>query len=209
MDKKKSFLIFAPEFLAITSRMTNAQKGELMTLICEFVLFGHVSRKIPEVINDAFVFMQESIAQNLIKYNEVCEKRKKAVAVRINKSLSSDNQKIEDCTSNPYQKPSDNEYENKNDIKNENENENGSLNGFSPPKVEDVEFYCKLRGFKNFNAEEFVRFYGSKGWQTPAGKITDWQRKVIQWAGAEDKDSFKSFGNCLRFPKLVSGGDVR
>ena len=81
MDKKKSFIVFAPEFLALSNHLNLKQRGELMTVLCEMVLYGEPMKPISQEISKAYDFMAESIKDNFSKYDAVCEKRR-AIATK-------------------------------------------------------------------------------------------------------------------------------
>jgi len=52
--------------------------------------------------------------------------------------------------------------------------------GFSPPSVEEVREYCKSRN-NGIDPEQFVAFYGSKGWMIGKNKMKDWKQAIITW----------------------------
>jgi hypothetical protein len=63
-------------------------------------------------------------------------------------------------------------------------------NKFEPPTVEEVRAYCESR--KNgIDAEQFVAFYGSKGWRVGNQSMKDWKQAVITW----EKRRKESSGN--------------
>ena len=56
---------------------------------------------------------------------------------------------------------------------------------FVPPKLEEVEAYCRERN-NGLNAANFVDFYTANGWSQGRGKpIRDWKAAVRTWEGRE------------------------
>ena len=56
---------------------------------------------------------------------------------------------------------------------------------FSPPKLEEVEEYCRER-HNGIDAAHFVDFYTANGWSQGRGKpIRDWKAAVRTWEGRE------------------------
>lgn len=51
---------------------------------------------------------------------------------------------------------------------------------FTPPSVAVVRAYCEERG-NHIDPEEFVDFYGSKGWMVGKSKMKDWKCAVRNW----------------------------
>lgn len=53
-------------------------------------------------------------------------------------------------------------------------------NFFTPPEIEEVSEYCKIR--KNgIDPEKFIDFYTSKGWMIGKNKMKDWRAAVRTW----------------------------
>ena len=61
---------------------------------------------------------------------------------------------------------------------------------FSPPTIEEVKAYCLERN-NNVDAERFIDFYTSNGWQVGKNKMKDWKAAVRTWErnGYVDKQS--------------------
>jgi hypothetical protein len=51
---------------------------------------------------------------------------------------------------------------------------------FIPPKIEEVEEYCRERN-NNINPERFINFYESKGWLIGKNKMKSWKAAVRTW----------------------------
>ena len=58
---------------------------------------------------------------------------------------------------------------------------------FIPPKVEEVEEYCRSRG-NGIDASSFVDFYTSKGWMVGKNKMKDWKAAVRTWERSRAKE---------------------
>jgi len=58
--------------------------------------------------------------------------------------------------------------------------EDKTIGRFSPPKVEEVDAYCKERN-NGIDAEAFIAFYESKGWMVGKNKMKDWKAAVRTW----------------------------
>lgn len=71
---------------------------------------------------------------------------------------------------------------------------------FIPPTVDEVRDYCTANGFSAVDAQEFVDFYGAKGWMVGKNKMKSWHCAVSMWErrarkgapqqGEEDGGSF-------------------
>lgn len=51
---------------------------------------------------------------------------------------------------------------------------------FTPPSIEEVQKYCKERN-NSVNAERFIDYYTSNGWQVGKNKMKDWKAAVRTW----------------------------
>ena len=77
------------------------------------------------------------------------------------------------------------------DKEKEEEKENNSVTRtkrFTPPNVEEVKAYCAERK-NNIDAQRFVDYYTSNGWQVGKNKMKDWRAAVRNW---ERNNSSKS-----------------
>lgn len=209
MDKKKSFIVFAPEFLALSNHLTLKQRGELMTALCEMVLYGEPMKGVSEAVRKSYDFMSESISENFSKYDAVCEKRKAIALKAASKRKANAEQKSSNCRAKAEH--NDNEDKNVNDMKNKNDRnlKEKARQKENIPTLNDVKIYCAVRGFKNVKPEEFFDYYNARNWSIDGVPISDWQAKLIKWAGENDVDTnFSSISNCVRFPILAQQGGV-
>ena len=51
---------------------------------------------------------------------------------------------------------------------------------FIPPTLEEVQAYCKERN-NNVNAQRFIDYYTSNGWQVGKNKMKNWKAAVRTW----------------------------
>jgi hypothetical protein len=51
---------------------------------------------------------------------------------------------------------------------------------FTPPTLEEVQAYCKERN-NNVNAQRFIDYYTSNGWQVGKNKMKNWKAAVRTW----------------------------
>lgn len=58
---------------------------------------------------------------------------------------------------------------------------------FTPPSVAMVRAYCEERG-NHIDPEEFVDFYGSKGWMVGKSKMKDWKCAIRNWERRRKED---------------------
>lgn len=58
---------------------------------------------------------------------------------------------------------------------------------FTPPSVEDVAEYCRVRG-NQVDPQRFVDFYAAKGWMVGKNKMKDWKAAVRTWERRDTKD---------------------
>lgn len=59
-----------------------------------------------------------------------------------------------------------------------------------PPKKEDVEAYCKEKGY-TFDVNRFYDYYESNGWKVGKNKMKDWRAAVRSWAARQREDPKK------------------
>jgi hypothetical protein len=52
---------------------------------------------------------------------------------------------------------------------------------FTPPTAEEVSEYAKSIDFQDFDPQQFVDFYASKGWMIGKSPMKDWQAAVRTW----------------------------
>lgn len=70
---------------------------------------------------------------------------------------------------------------------NDKEGEEVCVSARSTPSLEDVQSYCRERGFTHVNAEKFWNYYDSKNWME-GGQAIKWKQRLAYW---EAKDIAK------------------
>ena len=55
---------------------------------------------------------------------------------------------------------------------------------FSPPSVSEVHEHCEAKGY-NFDPEQFVAFYESKGWRVGNQPMKSWKSACVTWNGRD------------------------
>lgn len=68
--------------------------------------------------------------------------------------------------------------------------QNSKSSKFVPPSIEEVEEYLKNEGYlrPRVYADQFVSFYGSKGWMIGKNKMKSWKLATKQWKEWEKKN---------------------
>lgn len=96
----------------------------------------------------------------------------------------------------------------------EKEKEGKPKRSFVPPSVEDVENYCREKGYRTVNAMAFVSFYESKGWKVGKDKMSSWKSAVAGWEArnrqadpaAASKPAAPAANDALARRKQMMGG---
>ena len=64
---------------------------------------------------------------------------------------------------------------------------------FIPPTVEEVDAYCIKNNLAYIDPENFVDFYGSKGWMVGKNKMTNWHQAASGWNRRSERKGEKPF----------------
>lgn len=64
--------------------------------------------------------------------------------------------------------------------KNSKKREEVCVSARSTPSLEDVQSYCRERGFTHVNAEKFWNYYDSKNWME-GGQVIKWKQRLAYW----------------------------
>lgn len=70
----------------------------------------------------------------------------------------------------------------------------GKAKRFTPPTLEDVQAYCMERN-NNVDAQHFVDYYTSNGWQVGKNKMKDWKAAIRTWERNNFSSNKKSYTN--------------
>ena len=68
-----------------------------------------------------------------------------------------------------------------------------TLRRFVKPSVEEIDAYCKERGY-NIDAEHFWNYYESKGWVVGKSPMKSWKAAVDTWIKTERNGRAKTIG---------------
>lgn len=79
-------------------------------------------------------------------------------------------------------------------------NKSKSKKVFTPPTVEEVQQYCKEKGY-SIDAEYFVRYYSTSEWVDKNGEpVRNWKLKVVTWAKRdEDKKPKRQYTTAAEY----------
>lgn len=193
MDKKTSFILYPADFLAAVHNFRKTETGDLIIALCEFNLYGKISIKISEVVQDKFDVLQKIINSNNAKYKEICEKRqasgskggsKSKAKIKQNDSKPPANQSKDSPTENESDIESDKENESDNDLKIDENKEPVPVDKpvyAGAPSIEDVAAYCQESGY-TIDPKAFVRWNEERGWMNGKKYIAvDWRKAVRKW----------------------------
>ena len=183
-NEKSGFLLYKEQYDGI-SLLSREERGELLTAIFQYQIYGAVTAELSESATMAFQFIKGQFDRDKQKYSETCEKRKKAVETRYQPKVTNEykcsnsiqmNTKATD-TDTVTDTDTDTELPkgNKEEITKE---ENRKR--FLPPSLEEVKKYCAERR-NNVNAEQFIDFYTANGWKVGKNSMKDWKAAVRTW----------------------------
>ena len=154
---------------AITAIMNYALKGEVYSgsNLAVMLLMGMVKKQIDE---------------NNTRYQEICEKRKKAVESRWQR-VSEENNSIQENTNvfKSIQERTDSDSDNDSDSVCDNGIDKKKKRFIKPTK-EEIEGYCKEKGY-HIDAQQFIDYYDSVGWVIGKSgkKMKSWQSALSTW----------------------------
>lgn len=132
-------------------------------------------------------------------YNQVCEYLTSKFARNLQTGLQETYK--QDC-----EKPAGNNNKNNNKNNNNNNITVVTAKRFTPPTVEEVEAFCKEKGY-GVNAQRFVDFYESKGWMIGKNKMTKWKSAVATWEH-KDREQGKVGINGIRLKPDTGEPDI-
>ena len=130
--------------------------------------------KMIEILDDSTIYMAEVLK---ITGSETAEARR-VKQYRENKKL------LQNCT-NVQKCNTEIEIEKDKELESDKEKEviksdKPTRTRFVPPTIEDVKAYC-LERQNNVDAERFIDYYTSNGWQVGRHKMKDWKAAVRTW----------------------------
>lgn len=197
MDKKTSFIMYPAEFLAAVHNFKKSQIANLIIALCEFNLYGSLSGKLSDLVQERFDVIQSTINTNNAKYKEICEKRQASGSKGGSKSKakvkqSSSKQQAKVLPSHPDESEKENESEYVFDkINKDKEAETVDNSGFiGAPTVEEVAAYAQESGY-TIDPVAFVKWNSERGWMNGKKYIAlDWKKAVRKWFCKENGLSY-------------------
>lgn len=90
MDEKKDGFVIYSSYAEKFEDLTDEQFGRLMRIVCEYEKSGEVPKIEDKSIRIAFKVIKYELDANGQKYEEICEKRKKAIQARWEKKTESE-----------------------------------------------------------------------------------------------------------------------
>jgi acylphosphatase len=67
-----------------------------------------------------------------------------------------------------------------------------AAHSFRPPTEDEVRDYCREHGYTHTRPDDFVNFYGSKGWMVGKNKMADWHRALAGWESREKRENTRA-----------------
>jgi hypothetical protein len=152
-----------------------------------FEQFGMV-----EIIDGVITIPNWEKHQSLDKFELAREKTRQRVAKHREKQKSlaegnaTCNVTVTECNADRIEKDKDKDKEKDNSIV------ESKRKRFTPPTLEEVQAYCYERN-NGVDAQRFIDYYTSNGWQVGKNKMKDWKAAVRTWErnGVSDKQSPK------------------
>ena len=183
-EEQRSFLMYG-NWQPLFSCLSDEDAGKLIKALFDFAVNGSEAGCLPPNIEGLYIFMSETIKQNMSKWEE--SKKKRIEAGRLGGLAKSSNAKQSQAM------PSNAKH-------NVNVNVNGNVNTkdkeilskestkkdasrFLAPSLPEIESYIREKNLDDLvNAESFFTFYESKGWFVGKSKMKDWKAAVRGWA---------------------------
>ena len=79
---------------------------------------------------------------------------------------------------------------------------------FSPPTIEEVEAYCKEKGYTHVDAEYFWNYYENINWHVGKNKMKSWKLAVANWEKRQ-KEFLKAKGQVSATQEIIPSTDTR
>ena len=183
MAKDPAFLFYYQDFAYGTRKMTFAEKGAYIELLCEQADTGHLSMEdIKRILKNDFpiwgiICCKFITDENGNFYNKVLDehitKRRKYTESR-KKNLKGSHM---DSHMNEHME-NENENRNVNVI-----NKEKVMESSNEPTIDEVKKYFKSMGYPVKDGENFYSYYSAQGWETTSGMNIrkTWHKKVIGW----------------------------
>ena len=189
--------VFYPTFLTSIEAIKNAaMRLAMFEAVANYGVYG----TLPDftdadpngLLDGMFLQMRFSIDEAKAKRSTNRENGSRGGAPKGNKNACKNNRKQPNSTENKQNNPNVNVNDNVNDNVNanvisSNEDKAKSVSRFVAPTLDEIQEYCKEKGF-NVDAASIYDHYTATGWVQGKNKpIQDWRAAVRQWARRESE----------------------
>ena len=183
--------VFYPTFLTSIEAIKNAaMRLAMFEAVANYGVYG----TLPDftdadpngLLDGMFLQMRFSIDEAKAKRSTNRENGSRGGAPKGNKNACKNNRKQPNSTENKQNNPNVNVNDNVNDNDiSSNEDKAKSVSRFVAPTLDEIQGYCKEKGF-NVDAASIYDHYTANGWVQGKNKpIKDWKAAVRQWARRE------------------------
>lgn len=183
--------VFYPTFLTSIEAIKNAaMRLAMFEAVANYGVYGtlpNFTETDPNGILDGmFLQMRFAIDDAKAKRSTNRENGSRGGAPKGNKNACKNNRKQPNTTMNKRNNPNVNVNGNVNDnVISSNEDKAKSVSRFVAPTLDEIQGYCKEKGF-NVDAASIYDHYTANGWVQGKNKpIKDWKAAVRQWARRE------------------------
>ena len=189
MAKKEEGFIFRYCWAEELLRLPADLRGKINDAIQHFALSGEDPAD--EYLRyTMYAVIRNQILRDREKYQEVCDKRRKAAEERWGK----DQMDASDANAyNSNQMDASDAKDGKGNVNKGNVNiskekdtkKKSASMRFIPPTLEEVREFVSTNGYTLVNAEAFHSHYASVGWKRGKTPLKDWKQAVINWQATE------------------------
>ena len=187
--------VFYPTFLTSIEAIKNAaMRLAMFEAVANYGVYG----TLPDftdadpngLLDGMFLQMRFAIDEAKAKRSTNRENGSRGGAPKGNKNACKNNRKQPNSTENKQNNPNVNVNDNVNaNVISSNEDKAKSVSRFVAPTLDEIQGYCKEKGF-NVDAASIYDHYTANGWVQGKNKpIKDWRAAVRQWARREGKFS--------------------
>lgn len=187
--------VFYPTFLTSIEAIKNAaMRLAMFEAVANYGVYG----TLPDftdadpngLLDGMFLQMRFSIDEAKAKRSTNRENGSRGGAPKGNKNACKNNRKQPNSTENKQNNPNVNVNDNVNaNVISSNEDKAKSVSRFVAPTLDEIQEYCKEKGF-NLDAAAIYDHYTANGWVQGKNKpIKDWRAAVRQWARREGEFS--------------------
>jgi len=187
--------VFYPTFLTSIEAIKNAaMRLAMFEAVANYGVYG----TLPDftdadpngLLDGMFLQMRFAIDEAKAKRSTNRENGSRGGAPKGNKNACKNNRKQPNSTENKQNNPNVNVNDNVNaNVISSNEDKAKSVKRFVAPTLDEIQEYCKEKGF-NLDAAAIYDHYTANGWVQGKNKpIKDWRAAVRQWARREGEFS--------------------